>query len=126
MTEEMDTALANKIYTDSRGGYGVFYEDELMELLPDDGRTREKLNDALERLAEGGYIDVRYARGATYCLAGIKPYEPPSVEETADEATVGSVCYAYMGWRTYLCLAVCAFFGSALGSLLCGLIVHAL
>jgi hypothetical protein len=74
--DEICEALATKIYAASRGGYAIFYEDELFDEMPDGAdRNRETLEAALKKLTLNGYIDVKYARGNAFCMAGLKQYE---------------------------------------------------
>lgn len=119
--DEICTALSNKIYSCTREGYGIFYEDELMELLPDGERTRETLEAALKKLVKGGYLDVKYAKGSAFCMAGVKLYEPPPEELTAP---VPAACTPVADRRAYLVAFAVSFLGGALGSFLCGLIFY--
>jgi hypothetical protein len=81
--DEICEALATKIYTSSRGGYAIFYEDELFDEMPKaEDKTRETLEAALKKLSSGGFIEIKYARGNAFCMAGIKPYEKPEPEAT--------------------------------------------
>jgi hypothetical protein len=76
--DEICEALATKIYTSSRGGYAIFYEDELFDEMPkSEDKNRETLEAALKKLSSGGFIEIKYARGNAFCMAGIKPYEKP-------------------------------------------------
>lgn len=121
--DEICTALSNKIYSCTREGYGIFYEDELLDALPEGDRTRETLEAALKKLVNGGYLDVKYAKGSAFCMSGLKPYEAlpeeiapsrPAVEATPD-LSKGLFALAF----------IISFLGGALGSFLCGLIFYA-
>jgi hypothetical protein len=80
--DEICEAIAAKIYNDTKGGYSIFYEDELFDEMPEGSdKNRETLEAALKRLVNGGFIDVKYARGNAFCVAGLKPYERANVTE---------------------------------------------
>lgn len=114
--EEICTNISATLCDAGIGGYKVFYEEELTECLPENMRNRETLEAALKNLSGGGYIDVKYARGNTFCIASFKRYEAKkteakpevSVTETASERPLISK-------KTYLALSLCAFLGSAAG-----------
>ena len=118
--EELCRLICNKIYSSTREGYGIFYEDELSDILPEDNRTREALEAALKQLVNGGYIEVKYAKGNAFCIRGLKNYEepeplpPPSTE-------VKKSPYK----RLFAGMFAAAFAGGALGSVICGLIFYA-
>ena len=69
----------------STGRYVVFLEDELSEALPENADVKK----ALKELKDGGYIDVKYSSGNTYCIAPLKSYEievPLPLEEPKENA----------------------------------------
>ncbi len=114
--EEICTKLSALLCDAGMGGYKIFYEEELAECLPDNMRNRETLEAALKNLNGGGYIDVKYARGSTFCIACLKKYEAlkvqtepevlPSVKENATRAFPKTA---------YLLLSLFAFLGGAAG-----------
>ncbi len=114
--------ISDKIYSSTREGYGIFYEDELLDVLPESERTRETLEAVLKKLTKGGYADVKYAKGNVFCIMGLKIYEPeqqntaPSAEEARAQPRFGRLLAAAFAL---------AFAGGAAGSFLCGLIVNA-
>ena len=87
--DEIYRALCEKFAEADIGRYTVFYEDELLEVFPENERTRDALEAALTRLTNEGCIDVRYARGPAFCLAYLKPFTPPQDEsDSAEEVTI--------------------------------------
>lgn len=124
--DEICTALSNKIYSCTRDGYGIFYEDELLDVLPEDERNRDALEAALKKLVKGGYLDVKYAKGSAFCMSGIKPYEPTQEESPPPAALPPVREENAANPKTIIVLALLtSFFGAVLGSLLCGLIFYA-
>lgn len=112
--------LCNKIYSSTREGYGIFYEDELLDILPEESRIREALEAALKQLVNEGYIDVKYAKGNAFCILGLNSYKE-SEEITAAPAAPGTG----MARRKILALIfAAAFAGGVLGSAIMGLIFY--
>ena len=75
-------AVLNKIHALSpTGRYVIIDEDELFDAFPDGSyRSFDELKRSLGFLCHEGYIDVKYSRGETYCVAPLKRYEAP-IEE---------------------------------------------
>ncbi len=117
--EEMCLLLCNKIYSSTREGYGIFYEDELLDVLPAEARTREALEAALKQLMNEGCIDVKYAKGNAFCIMGLKNYEPPSPAALAVQTK------SRRGFKTVALIFASSFFGGLLGSFICGIIFYA-
>lgn len=121
--DEICKLLSEKIFAATRGGYGVFYEDELLDLIPEEERTRETLEAALKKLVKCGCLDVKYAKGSAFCMSGLKPYELPQEELPVIQPPTQYGEQART--RLYLAVLALAFAGGALGSFLCGLIINA-
>ena len=119
--EELCRLICNKIYSSTREGYGIFYEDEFLDILPDGSRTRETLEAVLKQLANGGYIDVKYARGNAFCMLGLNKYEesektvaaPPACDRDGPRGH-------FLAW-----IFAAAFAGGAVGGIVTGLIFYA-
>lgn len=121
--EDMCTRLSALFCDAGMGGYKIFYEEELLDCLPDNMRNRETLEAALKNLNGNGYIDVKYARGDTFCIACIKKYAAPAVEtkpeilpaavETVKPALPKATCFA---------LFLFAFLGSAAGGFIAAIL----
>ncbi|MDE5765975.1 MAG: hypothetical protein K2I17_02255 [Clostridia bacterium] len=116
--EEICTNLSAQLCDAGTGGYKIYYEEELLDALPEDMRNRETLEAALKNLTGGGYIDVKYARGSTFCICSFKKYEPvvkeqPETEETTD--TVEVLSAPSIPKKFYAISALCAFAGGAVG-----------
>ena len=108
-------AVLNKIHALSPAGrYVIIDEDELYDAFPDDSdRSFDELKRSLTMLIKQGYIDVKYSRGETYCIAPLKRYEEEIIyKEPVEEAS---------RFRLDPVL-ISAFAGSALGSLIISLI----
>ncbi|MGN0817724.1 MAG: hypothetical protein ACI4L9_02030 [Candidatus Coproplasma sp.] len=121
--DEICQLISEKIYAATHGSYGVFYEDELLDIIPEDERSRETLEAALKKLVKAGCIDVKYAKGSAFCMSGLKRFEPPAEADypantRADEGE-------RIGMRFLIAASVLSFAGGAMGSLLCGLIINA-
>ncbi|HIR40167.1 MAG TPA: hypothetical protein IAB90_07290 [Candidatus Coproplasma stercoripullorum] len=55
------------------GGYAIIDGDEFADALPDgERRAAGEIEGALKKLQSGGYIDMKYARGGTYCVAALR------------------------------------------------------
>lgn len=119
--DEICEALTNKICSMAGNGYGIFYEDELLDAFPgDENKDRETLEAALKKLVKGGYIDVKYARGSAFCLLGIKKFEAP--KELPEEIETEAAVEANYDKKLWAANFVAAFLGGAVGSIICGLI----
>ncbi len=114
--DEIYRALCEKFAEADIGRYTVFYEDELLEVFPENERTRDALEAALTRLTNEGCIDVRYARGPAFCLAYLKPFTPPQDEsDSAEEVTIKAEEARIADRKLTLKVFAAAFFGGALG-----------
>lgn len=121
--EELCKLICGKIYSSTREGYGIFYEDELLDILPEDNRTREVLEAVLKQLVNGGNIEVKYAKGNAFCILGLKNY----AERTAPSspaAPAASECRGKSFKEVALPVAA-AFGGGILGGIIAGLITYA-
>lgn len=107
-------AVLNKIYALSPAGrYVIIDEDELFDAFPEDSnRSYDELKRSLTLLCREGYIDVKYSRGETYCVAPLKRYEEVPAEEEYREGRSFRLDPVF----------VSAFAGGALGSLIISLI----
>lgn len=76
------SAVLNKIFALSPAGhYVIMDEDEFFEAMPEDcEKSFENLKRSLTSLYKEGYIDVKYSRGETYCVAPLKRYEETAAE----------------------------------------------
>lgn len=117
--EEICNALSAKLGESGTGVYTVFYEDELLDALPEDVRNRDTLEAALKKLNNGGYIDVRYARGSAFCLSFIRPYVREKPEEKVETVQPEQEEQPLPSFpkRAYLLLTLCSFFGGLAGGL---------
>ena len=114
--DEIYRTLCEKFAEADIGRYTVFYEDELLEVFPENERTRDALEAALTRLTNEGCIDVRYARGPAFCLAYLKPFTPPQDEsDSAEEFTIKAEEARIADRKLTLKVFAAAFFGGALG-----------
>ena len=118
--EQLCRDFCSKIYSSTRDGCGIFYEDEFLDILPEGERTREVVEATLKKLMNEGYIDVKYAKGSAFCIAGLKPYVEicPAAEGIKPAVPQG-------GAKKHVLNFAAAFAGGALGSLLCGVIFYA-
>lgn len=114
--EEICTKLSAQLCDAGMGGYKIFYEEELLDCLPDGMRNRETLEAALKNLNGGGYIDVKYARGDAFCIECIKKYEMPKSEIQPENvpAAIETVKPA-ISKTAYFLLSLFAFLGGAAG-----------
>lgn len=111
--EEICKALSARLEEAGKGGYKVFYEDDLLDALPEGERNRETLEAALKKLNNGGYVDVKYARGSAFCIAVLNSYAPPAPEETFD--CVEDEEKGKPNGKYYCAVCLCAFLGGAIG-----------
>ena len=125
--EEICTSLSAVLCKDGKTGYRIYYEDELLDALPEGVRNRETLEAALKNLQSKGYADVKYARGDAFCIAALNKYvaeeNVPGVREACgnNEQPVPALPKKF-----YVLCAVCAFFGSAAGGFLAAVLGAAL
>ena len=107
-------AVLNKIYALSPAGrYVIIDEEELFDAFPDGAdRSFDELKRSLTTLIRQGYIDVKYSRGETYCIAPLKRYEEEEVIYDVQEVKKSR----------FDPVLISAFAGGALGSLIITLI----
>lgn len=118
--EEICLSLSAELCKTGTGGYKIYYEEELLEALPEDMRNRDTLEAALKNLTSGGYIDVKYARGSAFCINAVKKYEPaerpqPEPEERGADGGAAEISAPAVSGKFYLLSALCAFAGGAVG-----------
>lgn len=111
------SALLDKIFSLSPAGrYVIFGEDELLDCLPEEcEKNYEELNKALYSLSKGGYIDMKYSRGGTYCIAPLKRFFPEPEDAplpVPEEPKRKKLDFVFLS----------AFAGGALGSLIISVI----
>lgn len=115
--EDICTKLSALLCDAGTGGYKIFYEEELVECLPEEMRNRETLEAALKNLNGGGFIDVKYARGNAFCIACIRKYEAPKVQPEPEilPAAAEAKATPAITKTTYFTLSLFAFLGGAAG-----------
>ncbi len=121
--EEICKLLSARIREAGKGGYTIFYEDDLLDEIPEDMRNRDTLEAALKKLHTEGNIDVKYARGNAFCIAFRKPYEvavAAEVKEEPEAAPAPSTSKA--GIKQCIALFLSAFAGGALSGCICAII----
>lgn len=76
------TAVLDKINSLAPlGRYVIISDDEFSDVIADGKNKGEILNRALFALQSEGFIDVKYSRQNTYCVAPLKKREPQPVRE---------------------------------------------
>lgn len=120
--EEICKSLSAAVYGTGKGGYKIYYEDDLLETLPEDLRNRETLEAALKNLVAGGYLDVKYARGNVFCIAAVKKYEPTPDPETEEKREPAPTATTVLTKKIYALIAASAAAGSAIGGCIGALI----
>lgn len=123
--EELCRLINDKIYSSTREGYGIFYEDELLDVLPESERTRETLEAVLKKLTKGGYADVKYAKGNAFCIIGLKVYEPEDSQPAEAPPEQDEPLQKDLKEKIAASNFFASFAGGALGSFIFGLIAHA-
>lgn len=103
--EDILPPLFYSISQEGFDGYKIFYGVELLQSLPQEARNAKTLEGALQLLVDGGYIDVKYARGDAFCIAALKEYHTPRKPKQKQNANLAII-------------AIAAFCGSLLG---CGI-----
>jgi len=112
--DDICLALFNVLNEETKGGCGVFYEDELLEAIPADLRTRETLEASLKRLHGEGCIEVKYARGEAFCIEVKRQFMPQKAENDADFAPDTPSSSTNKSAYAWVCIS--AFLGAMLGS----------
>ena len=117
--EEICNALSAKLSEAGTGVFAVFYEDELLDALPENDRSRDTLEAALKKLNNGVYIDVRYAKGSAFCLSFIRPYvlKKPEEKDEIIQSETQEVTVPATPKKEYLLLGLCSFLGGLVGGL---------
>lgn len=109
------SAVFDRIHELSPAGrYVIIAEDEFFETFPEEeDKNYKELERALNVLKNGGFIDVKYARGNMYCVAPLKAYEEQITTPVPSEGVKK---------RRIDMVFISAFAGSALGSLIISII----
>lgn len=72
MLDKLAAAVLCVVNETADGAYRVLDAQEFLSALPARLRADEEtLGEALRRLAEGGYISVKYSEAGTYCVAAL-------------------------------------------------------
>ena len=118
--DEICVELSAKLEESAANGYEVFFEEELLEVIPENTRNRETLEAALKLLSSGGYVDVKYARGNAFCIASLKRYSLPDIPEQTDIIQPVTECSTQVRvpFIVYLLVTFCAFLGGLAGTLI--------
>lgn len=116
LMDDICLALFNVLNEEAKGGCGVFYEDELLEAIPGDLRTRETLEAALKKLHGEGCIEVKYARGEAFCIAVKREFIPK--KDGDDTILTPTAAYAQIEKRTYAQIFILAFSGALIGGII--------
>lgn len=118
--DEICVELSAKLTETAANGYVVFFEEELLEVIPENTRNRETLEAALKLLSSGGYIDVKYARGSAFCIASLKAYTLPDMPEQTETLQFTDDCKTQvrLPFFVYLIVTLCAFLGGLAGTLI--------
>lgn len=118
--DEICAELSAKLTETAANGYAVFFEEELLEVIPENTRNRETLEAALKTLTSGGYIDVKYARGSAFCISSLKAYLLPETSEQTEIPQFAEEIKtrAYLPFFVYILVALCAFAGGLAGTLI--------
>ena len=113
--ETTERAVFEKITSACRqGGYAIIDGCEFAEAFPAGQADEGAIAEALAALQRGGYIDVKYARGGTYCVAALKD-RPEAAEDPARHSTVVHV-NGKPSAAAAAVYALAAFLGAAAGS----------
>lgn len=118
--DEICVDLSAKLSESASNGYAIFFEEELLEVIPENTRNRETLEAALKTLTSGGYIDVKYARGNAFCITSLKAYTLPDIPEqtVAPKFAEEYKTEARLPFIVYIFVAFCAFLGGLAGTLI--------
>lgn len=121
--EATEKAIFDKIAEACRGGgYAIVDGEELADAVPDGGRrSADDIETSLKELQRGGFIDIKYARGGTYCVTALKARPQEREESNAAQSapepspTVVEVKEKVNSFAAAM-YALAAFFGAAAGS----------
>ena len=113
--EEMCCAVSRLLCGDGVNGYKIYYEEDLFEVLPEDTRNRETLEAVLKNLRNGGYIEVKYARGNAFCIKSVREFVPAPKQDEPENTVKESNCpptMAQLPKNFYLSVCLLSFLGS--------------
>ena len=119
--EEICKLLSDKL-REAGGKYTVFYEDDLLDEIPEDMRSRDTLEAVLKKLHTEGCIDVKYARGNVFCIAFKKPFVSEKEETDTVVVSTPSVNTDKIKTKQYLYIFLSAFLGGLLSGGICAVI----
>lgn len=117
MLDKLAAAVLCVVNETADGAYRVLDAQEFLSALPARLRVDEEtLGEALRRLAEGGYISVKYSEAGTYCVAALPKGRAVQLENSRMRARLRARIHAFalpfFG----------AFAGGALAAVLCALL----
>lgn len=113
--EEMCCAISRLLCGDGVNGYRIYYEEELIDALPEKARNRETLEAVLKTLLSGGYIEVKYARGSAFCIKSVREFAPPPKTSEPQNAVQKIDCpptMAQLPKNFYVSVTLLSFLGS--------------
>ena len=114
--EEICSSISALLSKDGKSGYKIYYEEELLDALPENVRNRETLEAALKNLQSGGFLDVKYARGNAFCIANLKQFSAAeSAQDETEETETPVPAPAAPSKKMYVAVALSSFLGGALG-----------
>ncbi|MDE7300762.1 MAG: hypothetical protein K2N47_01185 [Clostridia bacterium] len=119
--EEICKLLSERL-READGKYTVFYEDDLLDEIPEDMRNRDTLEAVLKKLHTEGCIEVKYARGNAFCIAYKKPFETDEGDKNTTVETTPALTAERADKKQYLYVFLSAFFGGLLSGGICALI----
>ena len=86
--DDVCRAIFEKIQSGCGGGAAVFDSGKLAGAVEGEELSAEKVDGAVKKLRDGGYIDIKYARGNLYCLAAVRQPEEQIAPEEASPTVV--------------------------------------
>ncbi len=124
--EEICYSLCAKLIEAGTGGYKIFYEEELLDCLPQEVRNRETLEAALKKLNSERYIDVKYARGNAFCIAVFSQYPLPEDNDGQENDAPADEKLVRADKKLYFTAALSAFAGGLAGGCVAAIVAAVL
>ncbi len=116
--DKLTSSILSVVNAQTGGSYKVMEAKDFIDALPEKSKTDETgVANALQYLAERGFVDIRYSERDTYCVCSL-PKGRTFEESAGTEKARGKQGKGKYFWITFFGAVLGAFVGGGLAGLL--------